>query len=153
MVQRSKGIPDFDGNGNLPPGVYRVSLEDVKVRFTWNKRRRLLFDGLAAAVGNLVAAGVATVWIDGSFTTSKEKPGGIDGCWDYSPAVDVDALDPVFLDINPPREAMKRKYGVDFLVSGIRLEDATFQTVEEFFQSDRDGNPRGILVVEIGGQV
>ncbi len=151
MAQRA-WIPNFDENGNLPPGVYRVSLEDVKARFTWNKRRRHLFDGLAAAVANLAAAGVATVWVDGSFTTSKEEPGDIDGCWDYLPIVDVDALDPVFLDFDPPRAAMKRKYDVDFLVSGVRLEDATFQRVEDFFQSDRDGNPRGILVIEIGGQ-
>jgi hypothetical protein len=151
MSERRTRIPDFDENGNLPPGVYRVSLEDVEARFTWNRRRRLLFRGLAEAVANLAAAGVRTIWVDGSFTTAKEEPGDIDGCWDYSAAVEVDLLDPVFLDVNPPRERMKLRYGVDLLIAGMRLEGAEFQRVEDFFQSDRDGNPRGILVVEIGG--
>lgn len=152
MIKRCARIPDFDENGNLPPGLFLVSLDDVKARFTWNRRRRILFGGLTEAIANLAAAGVRRVWIDGSFTTAKEEPADIDGCWDYSVEVDVDALDPVFLDVNPPREAMKLRYGVDLLVAGMRMEDAEFQRVEDFFQSDRDGNPRGILVVEIGGK-
>lgn len=36
-------IPDFDENGNLPSGVYEVSLNDIKDRFTWTKTREILF--------------------------------------------------------------------------------------------------------------
>jgi hypothetical protein len=90
-------------------------------RFTWTDRRKNLFKGLAAAIGNLTKANVKRVWIDGSFVTSKDNPNDIDGCWQADKDVDVNELDPVFLDMYPPREAMKKKYGVDFLISGVLI--------------------------------
>ena len=145
-------IPDFDANGNLPPGAYDVCLADIEDRFTWNRERRALFGGLRLAVADLAAAGVRRIWINGSFVTAKGRPNDVDGCWEYHASVDVDALDPVFLDISPPRRAMKLKYGVDLLISGTPLMDAGGQAVEEFFQMDRDGNRKGILLLHIGDQ-
>lgn len=101
-------IPDFDVNGNLPPGVYEVSLGEVEKHFTWTDRRRKLFKGLQGAIENLIKANVKRVWTDGSFITSKEDPNDIDGCWQSDNDVDADKLDPVFLDMNPPRAAMKK---------------------------------------------
>ena len=86
------------------------------------------------------------MWIDGSFVTSKDDPKDIDGCWQYNRDVDVDKLDYVFIDMHPPREAMKKKYGVDFLISGVLISDSPGNTIEEFFQIDRDGNKKGILL-------
>lgn len=151
---RAGGIPEFDDNGNLPPGVYHVSLAEIERRFTWNQRRRLLFGGLRRALASLARGGVRWVWIDGSFVTAKEEPSDVDGCWEPGPPEDEDKLDEVLLDIWPPRVAMKRKYGVDFLVAGMRLRDKAAQgrTVEEFFQRDQRGNAKGILLVEIGGE-
>lgn len=143
-------IPDFDANGNLPPGVFRVSLKDIEDRFTCNRTRRRLFNGLKRALAILAAAGVRRVWVNGSFVTAQGHPNDIDGCWEYRPSVDVDKLDPVFLATDPPRAAMKREYGVDFSIAGTRLIDAGGQTVQEFFQVDKNGNRRGILLVEIG---
>ncbi|HPA46251.1 MAG TPA: hypothetical protein PLG59_10500 [bacterium] len=141
----------FDSNGNLSPGVHFVSLEDVERTFAWNAHRRMLFAGLKEALTNLAKAGIRRVWIDGSFVTRKENPKDIDGCWEMEPNLDESILDPVFVDTNPPREAMKTKYGVDFLISGTRLVDqeAAGGTVEEFFQVDRNGNRKGILFLEI----
>ena len=69
--------PDFDENGNLPPGVYEVSLQDIGIRFTWTDRRKKLFEGLKLAIDNLTKANVKKVWIDGSFVTSKDDPNDI----------------------------------------------------------------------------
>jgi len=81
--------------------------------------------------------------------TAKDDPKDVDGCWEYDPnGTDPDLLDPVFLDLDPPRQAMKSKYGVDFLIQGVALAE-TGQTVEEFFQVDREGNRKGIIVVEL----
>jgi len=124
-----------------------MTLHQVKEAFAWNETRQVLYQGLLAAARNLAAAGVPAIWIDGSFTTAKDEPGDVDGCWEYVPSVNVDLVDPVFLDIRPPRKAMKAKYGVDFLVAGLRLADARGATVQEFFQIDRDGNPKGIVRV------
>ena len=145
-------LPAFDANGNLPPGVYRVSMQEIRARFAWNATRRRLLDGLTRAVASLAAAGVRRVWIDGSFVTAKEEPNDIDGCWEPGPEVAADRLDPVFLDTTPPRKAMRREYGVDFLIAGTRLFDmaARGMTVESFFQFDRNLRRKGILLLEIG---
>ena len=104
------------------------------------------------ALGNLSSAGVNRIWINGSFITDKDEPEDVDGCWEYEQSVDVNKLDAVFLEINPPRKAMKEKYDVDFLISTMMLIDAKGKTVLDFFQLDRNGNRKGILLVEIGEQ-
>lgn len=144
-------IPDFDANGNLPPGVYAVTLKDIGVRYAWNTQRRKLYQGLRKALMNLSSAGVRRVWINGSFITKKDLPNDIDGCWEASDSLDTDLLDPVFLETHPPRVAMKDKFGVDFLISGTALRDrrARGRTVEGFFQIDRNGNAKGILLVDL----
>ncbi len=126
-------------------------MHEIALRFGWNETRRRLCEGLGRAVANLADAGVKKVWIGGSFVSSKDDPNDVDGCWDYVPAVDASKLDPVFLGTAPPRSAMKRTYGVDFLVSWRRLVDpeAEGATVLEFFQKDQDGNPKGILLLEL----
>ncbi len=152
-MERTGGIPDFDGNGNLPPGVYHVSLVEIEERFTWNERRRMLFNGLKRALANLASAGVRRVWIDGSFVTAKDEPRDVDACWEYPSDMEFEALDPLLYDTLPPRRPMKLKYGVDFLIAGtpvIMMETGDFP-IEEFFQFDRRLRRKGILVVDIGG--
>lgn len=143
------GRAGFDSNGNLPPGVVAMTLDQVRETFTWTPRRQALFRGLAAAARNLACAGVPAIWIDRSFTTAKDEPGDIDGCWEYVPSVNVDLIDPVFLELRPPREAMKAKYGIDFLIADSRLSDARGATVQEFFQTDREGHRKGIVRVDL----
>lgn len=64
----------------------------------------------------MAEAGVKIIWIDGSFVTSKENPNDIDGCWEYTPLVNQDKLDSVFLG---SRKEMKNKYGLDFFIANI----------------------------------
>ena len=151
-VADTSAIPAFDDSGNLPPGVHPAKLSDVGTRLTWTTRRRQLFDGLTRAIANLASAGVRKVWIDGSFATAKDEPADIDGCWEYCAGVDLEKLDAAFLDLSPPREAMKREYGVDFLIAHARPQNARNRSVIEFFQLDRDGKPKGIVLLEIGDQ-
>jgi hypothetical protein len=133
--------------------VYHVTLEDIEKRFTWNAKRLSLFRSLKRALANLAVAGVRRVWIDGSFVTTKQEPKDIDGCWEYDPAVvDARKIDPVLAGSRYGQRAMKRKYGIDFFIAGIRLVDRVAHElpVEEFFQRIDGGDRKGILVVEIG---
>ena len=140
-------IPRLQRNGYLPPGVHRATVEDIERVFAWNPVRKRLVEGLVRALGNLAGAGVRWVWIDGSFVTAAEDPNDVDGCWEPNSWVRRDLLDPIFLDDRPPRDAMRRKYGVDFLIA--ILGQATSPTIQEFFMADRDGKPKGILLVEL----
>lgn len=146
------GIPTFDANGNLPAGIYQTTLSEIRITLAWNAKRQELVEGLARAIRNLAEAGVKRVWIGGSFVSDKEEPNDIDGCWDDRPGpIDVSKLDDVFLDTRPPRERMKNKYGVDFLIARLRLGDpqARGETVLDFFQKDRNGYAKGVLLIEL----
>ena len=140
-------IPALQKNGELPPGEHQASLEELESVFgTATDRRRLLMRGLREAINNLELSGVRTLWIDGSFITDKKEPDDIDGCWEYTPSVDLKKLDPVFLK---PREEMKKRYGLDFFISNV-IEGGSGLPFSKFFQVNRDGDPKGILVIKLG---
>ena len=141
-------IPEFDTNGNLPPGLHRTTLENIKSKLTWSIKRKKLFDGLEEAVKNLRSAGVSQIYLDGSFITTEDEPNDIDGCWVPNSRVNADVLDAVFLDMTNSKAKMKDKYGVDFGIAGVSKGRVSTQPLEECFQLSRDGNPKGVLLLE-----
>lgn len=141
-------IPPLQLNGELPPSEHSASLDDIEsVYGRANDRRKLLMCGLREAAKQFASAGVKTLWINGSFVTDKERPNDIDGCWQYTPSVAIDKLDPVFLQRS--RHAMKDKYGLDFFIANI-IEADSGLPFPKFFQLNRDGEPKGILIVTLG---
>ena len=88
--------------------------------------------------------------LDGSFITSKEQPGDFDACWDATD-VDIDLLfklEPVFFEFDNFRKAQKRKFGGEFFPADV---PATLSGVvfKDFFQMDKDGKPKGIIVIKL----
>lgn len=146
-------IPDLDDSGLLPAGVYKTTLEEIRDRFgRRNAIRRRLFRGLKEALRNLQAAGVRRVYINGSFVTDKSSPNDVDGCWDAEEGIDLNKLDPVFLDFDHGRHRMKEKYSVDFFPANA-MELGSGQPFLDFFQIDQEGRPKGILMIELERQV
>lgn len=138
-------VPDLVG-GVLPPGVHSANPAEVLAAFGWNQYRRGLIAGFRRGVAALRRAGCQSVWLDGSFVTSKEIPGDFDACWDPT-NVAIDKLDPVLLDLGGKRLAQKAKYGGEFMPNVIERGSGMFFV--EFFQRDRDGNPKGILHIDV----
>jgi hypothetical protein len=128
-------IPQFEeGSGNLPPGIWETTWDEFEARFALTEQRRGLLAGLRAALLDLHGAGCQRAYVDGSFVTVKADPNDFDGCWEGA-GVDLSRLDPVLLDMAPPRAAQKAKYGgelfdVDSSVGGWRSE------MLRFFQRD-----------------
>jgi len=140
-------IPPFNKAGELPPGEHETSVSRVRKRFgSSSAQRKELMQGLEDAAENLRGAGVKKIWINGSFVTNKKEPNDVDGCWEYSQNVDLGALDPVFLAES--RAPMKEKYGVEFFPAFV-IEAASGLPFPQFFQVNRDGEPKGILVVSL----
>ena len=82
------------------------------------------------------------MYLDGSFTTSKNRPGDFDGCWD-SEGVNLDKLDPVLKDFSNGRKAQKGKYSGEFFVSSAPNPSGT---ILDFFQQDKEtGDPKGLV--------
>lgn len=141
-------IPKLQDNNELPPGEHLASLQEVEMVYGVSTERRVsLMSGLLAAVTNFEAAGVNTIWVNGSFVTNKKEPNDIDGCWEYNSAVDINILDPIFLG---SRNEMKKKYGLDFFIANY-VEAGSGLPFPKFFQKNRDGSAKGIIVVKLGG--
>ncbi len=145
-------IPPFNEKGLLPSGIYPATLEEIRKRFgSANRRRKELFLGLKSALKNLKEAGVIKVYINGSFVTREPEPKDIDGGWVPVELINLDVLDPVFLDFSSGRKRMKEKYGVDFFIAN-HVEGGSGYPFIDFFQISRDGDPKGIIFIDLGGE-
>jgi len=140
-------IPTHDADGNLPPGVHIATWPELVSRYSSNAVRANLVNGLYRAALALKAAGISTLYIDGSFVTTKDLPGDFDACWDTAGA-NSSKLDPVLLDFSNGRIAQKIKYGGELFPSSGPA--APGQLFLDFFQRDRiTGRPKGILAVDL----
>lgn len=136
-------IPEWTSDGLLPPGVHVAPWPEVIDRFGWTAWRRSLLTGLQSVTDHLGAVGCSRVWLDGSFVTTKERPGDFDIVWDMEGA-DLKAIDPVLRHLAPPRVAQHAKYGGDILPNVI--EGGSGMPFVDFFQQDEEtGDPKGIV--------
>ena len=143
-------IPDFEESGNLPPGVHWATLDEIVKRFGTTSWRRDLLGGFMSALEGLKQAGCRTVYLDGSFVTSKAVPNDFDACWDEI-GVDIELVDPVLLEFDRGRATQKAKFRGEFFPASsvARMRGDVFL---EFFQIDREtGQPKGIVALDLGG--
>jgi hypothetical protein len=142
-------IPEFDENGNLPPGVHFCEWEEFVDRFGTTDLRLRLMGGLQMAMQQLKAAGCRTIYINGSFVTSKPDPGDFDACWDRED-VDIDYL---------RREAPKLLKYYDSAGQKAKYKGELFASDQpvgnygknsfDLFQEDRKHNRKGIIAIDL----
>ena len=141
-------IPQYEPTtGYLPPGIHDAGWREVVACFAGNRQRARLMDGLSAATRNLAAARCRALLLDVSFVTAKPVPGDYDGAWETE-GVDPGRLDPVLLDFRDGRAAMKAKYFGDLFPASAEAEPGVL--FRDFFQTDRDGVTKGIVLVDLG---
>ena len=140
-------IPPFLPNGNLPPGIHGATWPEVAHRFGANPHRQALLDGLFQALQNLKQAGCAKVYLNGSFVTDKEHPSDFDAAWETY-GVNPGLLHPVLLDFSNSRRAQKQTYGGELFPADL-VADEHGRTFIEFFQTDRERNPKGIVAIDL----
>ena len=80
--------------------------------------------------------------------TVKEAPADFDGCWETD-MVDPALLDPVLVTFDPYRRTQKAKYGGELFFADAPADPAGTAFID-FFQRDRSGNPKGIVVLDLG---
>ena len=140
----------FNSEGNLPAGIHWANWTDLSNHFGRTPHRLRLLSGLKKALEALRAAGCETVYLDGSFVTSKSRPRDFDACWDVV-GVDVQRLDPVFLDFSNGRAAQKARFGGELFPANCQV-GLSGKTFLEFFQTDkRTGEPKGIIALDLRG--
>ncbi len=119
----TKAVPDFDGCWDE---------EGVNVELLFATEPALLqFDNKRAA-------------------QKARLPDDFDGCWDEE-GVNVELLfatEPALLQFDNKRAAQKARFGGELFPSGFPA-DKQQRTFLQFFQIDRDGNPKGIIVLAL----
>lgn len=144
-------IPEFDENGNLPPGVHFCEWEEFKDRFATNFTRQRMIDGLELGMTQLKSAGCLTIYIDGSFVTTKERPGDFDACWEEN-GVDLNylkAIAPTLYNLAGRRAEQKSKYRGEFFPANYPANEDGITHID-FFQLDTRTNTRkGIIAIDL----
>ncbi|HVL99006.1 MAG TPA: hypothetical protein VM324_06925 [Egibacteraceae bacterium] len=156
------GIPDFDDAGNLPPGRHESTEDEIAERlvgaFSTSTTRTAIFQYWRQhrrALDELVE--VRCQWLDGSFVSAKTDPADVDI---------VTVVEGSSFDEMPPH----RRLLVTSLIGGHYTEDfwqcdaypvvayprghlghpkfrIACERWEDYFGHDRDGSPKGFLVV------
>lgn len=125
-----------------------ASWDEIRTRFgTGSSRRATLLNGMLEAALMLRDAGCSALFVDGSFASDKPTPGDWDGCF-CTANLDWSKVDPLLRDIAVNRTAIKNKYKGELFPAECRA-DSSGKTFREFFQQDRQGRPKGILVLEL----
>jgi hypothetical protein len=108
-------------------------------------RRRELLARLQEAALSLAIAGCPAIWLNGSFVTGTEEPGDYDGAWETA-GVDTERLAEPFQGLDSPARTRRMYGGALFPVTA--LADPAWSVMLEFFQFDKAGNRRGIVLLD-----
>jgi hypothetical protein len=146
-------IPEFQADGNLPPGIHAASLADVEARFggTPVRERQL---GLMREVVTAAAPykSIKRVLVWGSFVTSKPEPRDLD----YSVVVSSEhfrtSVAPEHRRFLAPIDA-RIYYGVDR--NRLVITDFPVELYSEpvyFVCETREGTQRGIIEISLRGE-
>lgn len=140
-------IPKFRRDGMLPRGTHAAEWPEFLERFGQTETRKRLSAGLLQAVHLLKPAGCRLIYVDGSFVSAKPEPGDFDVCWDIT-GVDANLVPAVFFDFQAGRANQKAQFSGEFFPAQLP-EGLSGRTFLEFFQRDRDGKPKGLIVLDL----
>lgn len=116
--------------------------------FAWNNRRRFLIGGMRRALLNLQSAGCSAAIVDGSFVSRKEEPEDYDLAFDPV-GVNGGLVDPVLRRHDDQRKSMKAKYFGDVFPWGTVACATTRLIYRDFFQRDRSGVAKGVVLLDV----
>ena len=140
-------IPPFQPNGYLPPGVHETTWQQITEHFGTNPHRRTLLIGLKQALESLRQSGCRKIYLDGSFATDKEFPGDFDVAWETT-NVDPGLLNATLLDFSNRRQSQKLAFGGELFPADWEADEHG-RTFLEFFQTDQQAIPKGIVAIDL----
>ncbi|MEU5999070.1 hypothetical protein ABZ837_14720 [Streptomyces sp. NPDC047197] len=140
-------LPELNDLGYLPPGEHGATWKEVEGAFGWNFKRNNLLTGLHYTVKSLITFGVTEFYIDGSFVTSKVRPGDIEVIY-FPPTTPIVQSWGIF-DFSQ-HSVLKRQYGIDLWPYPSPQKTASgFISIKDFFSRDRDGELKGIVRLDL----
>lgn len=143
-------IPDFDKRGNLPPGIYEVTFSEVIQHFggSISLKRSSLTKNLKEFV-NFAKLYALKIYIDGSYVTNRLSPSD----------VDLLVIFPHKFLHEPSHERTRlSKFQKDREHNKLHIfphaegrDDQKTLEMLEWFMTDRQGNPKGIISLKLKG--
>jgi len=142
-------LPDFNSGGDLPPGVYGVTLEEVVRRFGGGSPQREKVTGRLNRIYNLARSTgkVRSFLVFGSYVTDKLAPNDVDIVLvmqdDFSVSECAEGAERLFDHQQADQE-------FEASIFWIRPSLLILETLEEFtahWQVKRDKSRRGILEI------
>ena len=130
-------IPQFNDAGYLPPGIHPATIPEILARFGGSSElRRVQMDSVRWMIDLAVRAGVQRIVLNGSFVTDIMEPN------------DVDCV--LLIGRGYPKDELAAKEladGLPFLQIAILRRKGFQRLVDEFFATDRSGQPKGVVEV------
>lgn len=146
-------LPEFDIDGDLPPGIHRATFDEIErrlSRFVVSDRRINLFARFKQLLVMAKRSGIVErLVVGGSFVTSKPEPNDIDVVIVVDSDLDFDALTPSQYTVTD-RRALRRVLKTEALdIITVRNGTTRMDLVLEFFQSKRDNKQVGVVEVKL----
>jgi hypothetical protein len=145
---RSTPLPEFNADGDLPPGVYPVTLTTALARFGGGSaQRRTVADRLVRVYELATNTGkVARFAVFGSFVTSKPEPNDVDVVMIMDDSFDVAALSGEFA-LPFDHSAADAQLGASVFWATRSGAFGGEQGMVDYWQVKRGGGERGILEI------
>jgi hypothetical protein len=139
-------LPAFNADGDLPPGVYPVTLAEAVARFGHGSvQRRVVADRLVRLHTLATSTGcVARFVVFGSFVTAKPDPRDVDVVLIMEDRFDVSTVSGDVAAVFSHSEA-DAQLGASVFWSTRSGAFGGEQAMVEYWQVKRDGGQRGIL--------
>lgn len=130
-------IPPFNDDGYLPPGIHLATLDEIAERFgSGSEIRRVQMESIRWLVEIAERAGMTRIVLNGSFATDQKEPNDVDCVLLVTPDSLLDEM--ALLELHG---------GVPFLELQI-VEETEFQTIAQYFGTDRDRVAKGMLEIK-----
>ncbi len=143
-------LPEFNDVGNLPEGIYEVTMEEAIIRFGGtSKQRKMVTDRFKRILSLAVATGkLESVLIFGSYVTSKLEPNDVDLILvmqdDFRPETAVGEVASLF---DHGRAKLEFAADIFWIRPGLLILD-TLDAFKRRLQLTREGHRRGIIEVK-----
>jgi hypothetical protein len=140
-------IPAFTKDGYLPPGIHLADIHEFEQRFAYTIKRRKFFGNLQRLMTDLKTISCTSIYVDGSFTTTKRVPGDIDICWEDSGInyLFAENVMPILFDFDNGRENQQKEYNADIFPAHF-IESGSGVLFIDFFQKVKYTDiPKGII--------
>ena len=139
-------LPEFNEHGDLPPAVYRISLQDALQHFgTSTNRREIVASRLERAYEMARDSGhLKRFIVFGSFVTTKPDPNDVDIFMIMDDDFDVTKVDPASAVLFEHTAAQSHLGASVFWVRSMAALGGEQAAIEDWMVT-REGHNRGIL--------